>query len=1766
MSDGTNISIGFNTKEAQQEIKALGNSMKQTQNEFKVTDATLKTTGSSLDRLQNKYKSLSTQLNQQSQITQKYKQMVEQASKAQDAARQRLERANEAYNKGKTSLKANSDEMKKLKDEVKKAESAVKTADTNFNRFSNNLSKSQLAEANLRNELKQTTDELKKQSQYITQVKNKYSELQDKTAGVRNGLTKVGNTLTATVTAPLVAAGTAAVKQYMDLNKKLANIATLSIGDERLQELKKGIQDVAIETAKYTDDIADGTYQVISAFGDADDTIDKVRINAKAAKAGLATTTDSINLTSAVTKGYGDTTAEAVEHVADLAFKTVELGQTTFPELASSIGKVVPQSKALGVSQDELFTIFATLTGVTGTASEVSTQLGAVYTGLMTPTEALKKKLNSLGYESGFAMVKANGFSGAMKILAEATGGSEEKLTELFSSKEAITAMLALTGAQADTFSEKLEKMGNAAGASEEAFKKQSEGVNKSGFTFEQAMVKMQVAAQKFGESAAPFIDKAADAVSSLADWLSGLSDEDCDRLLKIGTALAIIGPALSLTSKGISFANGIKSLFSFTKVAGEAATAAEAAGAAAETAGAAGAEAMAGAGAAAAEAGATGAEAMAAAEGAAASATGAGGVGGFLAALGSVAGVSAGIAVAATAPFAATLAVAKIAGDGIEKYHQKLSESGSQALEMAQEYSEKAKTAYDMSVVADTVDAYIARYKELTDLKNSGQQTDESEQERKELEQWFIDNYGDFISAEEKKNGVRSSTLDIINQIVQAQKEQAEQEKKQKQQEIKDDSSKKRKDAQKSSEEIPKLQSVNNETKQRIENAKNLSTELETLKTKYDAINRTMSGPERRAAVDKLREDNKDIFNSYQELTGGPLNFDSLGKAIDNISEQTAEWENNVANNEERIKKHQESIEKYKEALITLQNEVTKEAVNKSGFSSITDIFASGDEQKINKAINDVVTQCQLLGMTTTETSLQVALFKNGFSNLSEAMASGDKNMKAVVTDLNDYMHSVLGLPDNIEISINAEGDITMIDKTKDGVEEIDGQSAEVSVSVDGGESEQTIMTLQELIDTYGATQAVAILQADNQATVTIDGVVYQLAEYNQKTGIATLKANDSEAVITINTTTGEVDKFDNLEGTATLKADGTNAAVVIDSLTSKAKGFEKTYTAHFTVKSDGTVSSGFFNSGQKGFFANGTESAPEGPAVINDEKGVADPRELVKHKGQYYLFNGRNVLVNLSKGDSVYTAKQTKAMLKKLPHYATGTNNTAFETKKEDFEYRQKTSVVSDADALLWWKKILEEFANDADVVKEANIEIYELNKKINDDAIKDYKNRLKNQESKSKNWIDYEVKMHNLSVDEQIAAYQRMDDNYLNTLTEMTENTEMTADELQDVWDEYYETIRNHEMQIADLRKKKLDELDQQSLDYIAERTYFNDWEQYDDSPEAAYQRIMERNSQALQDGEITEEEYNEKMTTAGQKLYEGRLENSKKWLQMQKKYGAISEQEYQAGLNRVKDYTQKYYEQGMISGKYYYEAMDDANSNLFDSMSETLENYVNEYYDAQKEMLSAKKEAIETEYKAIEDAETKAERKKELSELEAEREKYQNAVTIDGKKKLKEIEEDIADIKKTEAKETREAEKQAKLDAIEDENEALEKEQSNTLKGLSKYTSQALGIISGGNDDMTKQFNSVLKSYNQQQEQLATTGYNTISKIVDMTNQKLSEIGQNIPNATTAHNEYTITIKQDFNNTITDETTAMAYGKYAGSSVKRSISDAFLGVEG
>ena len=292
-----------------------------------------------------------------------------------------------------------------------------------------------------------------------------------------------------------------ATKASIELNRSMASIATLiPNSSDRVVELKENVQDLSIELGKSTEDLSAGLFQIVSAFGDAADSAEKLRIVAKASVAGNATTTESLNLLSAVTKGYGDTSAEALAKVADLAFVTNKLGQTTFPELASSMGKVVPLAVKLGQSQEELFAVFATLTGVTGNTAEVSSQLAGIQRSLIKPTKDMSKAIKDLGFTSAEALVESEGLVGGLQKLIGTTDGSSEAVGKLFGRAEAMTAAFALSGAQAETFAKNLAEAEKASGAADQAFKEQSEGINEFEFELKRLKSAFVVVLQQLGD------------------------------------------------------------------------------------------------------------------------------------------------------------------------------------------------------------------------------------------------------------------------------------------------------------------------------------------------------------------------------------------------------------------------------------------------------------------------------------------------------------------------------------------------------------------------------------------------------------------------------------------------------------------------------------------------------------------------------------------------------------------------------------------------------------------------------------------------------------------------------------------------------------------------------------------------------------------------------------------------------------------------------------------------------------------------------------------------------------------------------------------------------------------------------------------------------------------------------------------------------------------------------------------------------------------
>lgn len=359
--------------------------------------------------------------------------------------------------------------------------------------------------------------------------------------GVTKALGKAALVTSAVAFTAVAAAGTAAVTQAVSFQAEMKNVGTLLDGDvnAKLESMGTSLKKVSIDTGVATTELTDGLYQTISAFGESSESVKQLEIAAKSAKAGGATTTDAINLLSAVTKGYGDTSAKAMQQVSDMAFQTVKLGQTTFPELASSMGGVVAMSSQMGVSQEELFGSLATLTGVTGGTAEVCTQLEGVMSSFMSPSAEMSKALKKLGYESGAAALEAEGMQGILDKLSDSVGGNSIDLANLFGEKSAKQAVLALSGDLASTWQEKTAAMANASGAATAAFDTQQESVQAMAGKIKNAG---QVMLTSLGEKALPYITSALEKVIDKLPMMEAAFD----------TVAANVGPAIEMIASGL--------------------------------------------------------------------------------------------------------------------------------------------------------------------------------------------------------------------------------------------------------------------------------------------------------------------------------------------------------------------------------------------------------------------------------------------------------------------------------------------------------------------------------------------------------------------------------------------------------------------------------------------------------------------------------------------------------------------------------------------------------------------------------------------------------------------------------------------------------------------------------------------------------------------------------------------------------------------------------------------------------------------------------------------------------------------------------------------------------------------------------------------------------------------------------------------------------------------------------------------------------------
>lgn len=276
--------------------------------------------------------------------------------------------------------------------------------------------------------------------------------------------------------AALLATGAAitafSIKAAGDFDSGFREIASLL--DEPIESLgtfRQEILDYGSNSSSSLAQVNEAVYSAISAGVDYTDSLDAVRVAEQLAIAGKGELGSTLTLLVSSLNAYGLSTDEAARF-SDALFTSVRLGQTTLPELNQSLQAVTGTAATLGVPFEEILAALAALTASGTPTAQAVTQINAVLAGILKPSQEASKVAAELGIQFNAQAVEADGLQGVLQSVVQATGGSQEQMSKLFPSVEALRAVFPLTGIAAEKFANNLTELQDAGGATEEAYNK----------------------------------------------------------------------------------------------------------------------------------------------------------------------------------------------------------------------------------------------------------------------------------------------------------------------------------------------------------------------------------------------------------------------------------------------------------------------------------------------------------------------------------------------------------------------------------------------------------------------------------------------------------------------------------------------------------------------------------------------------------------------------------------------------------------------------------------------------------------------------------------------------------------------------------------------------------------------------------------------------------------------------------------------------------------------------------------------------------------------------------------------------------------------------------------------------------------------------------------------------------------------------------------------------------------------------------------------
>lgn len=248
----------------------------------------------------------------------------------------------------------------------------------------------------------------------------------------------------------------------------------------------------------------------------------------------------------------------------------------------------------------------------------------------------------------------------------------------------------------------------------------------------------------------------------------------------------------------------------------------------------------------------------------------------------------------------------------------------------------------------------------------------------------------------------------------------------------------------------------------------------------------------------------------------------------------------------------------------------------------------------------------------------------------------------------------------------------------------------------------------------------------------------------------------------------------------------------------------------------------------------------------------------------------------------------------------------NLVFKAAKADLEHYKKSHNMSLEEEARAWKGLGEAFSYDPLSMREVEEGLFNVEKRIaaaqgkvlaaqekalkakkkaNNDALSEYKHN-------SDAWIEYETKVNDMTVEEQIKSYTRQKENYNAMVSDMLATTDYSTEEIKKVWDSFYRYAAGVDLKIGLLDKQQkhgiYETWQHHAEGWLKIRNLYGDWEESGDSKVKFYNRSIARIGEMYDSGNIPWQEYRDDTMEATLNLYRAKMEKVDDLIAIQGKY--------------------------------------------------------------------------------------------------------------------------------------------------------------------------------------------------------------------------------------------------------------------------------------